>query len=187
MRTLSIVATCFLWATTLAAAEGEPSIRNLTATAVSGQVSVRFQLTNLFRNEQMIQALQSGLPTNVSYVVEIFRDRPNWFDDGIARSRIEIISTYNSLTREYLVNYRRDRKLVRSEIISDVHALERAMTTIDEQNLFAIGNRRPYKLKVRARADLMRGTLLYVIPWQFSTGWREARVRSAPAAAGPTR
>ena len=57
----------------------------------------------------MVEALQSGLPTSFTYVVEIFRDRPNWFDDGIARARIEVICTFNSVTREYLLNYRRDR------------------------------------------------------------------------------
>ena len=80
---------------------------------------------------------------------------------------------------EYLLNYRRDRKLVSSKTFSDLQSLEAAMTQIDEPDLFEIGNRRHYKLKVRVRADLMRGWLLYVVPWEVSTRWRESRVRSA--------
>lgn len=158
----------------------QPRIQNLAATAAEGRVSVRFDLTDAFKNEKTVQALQSGLPTSFTYVIEIYRDRPNWFDEGIARSRIEVIATFNAVTREYLLNYRRDRKLVRSETLTDLATLEKRMTEIDEANLFEIGNRRPYKLKVRAKADFERAFLLYVVPWQISTHWRSVRVSSPP-------
>ena len=117
--------------------------------------------------------------TSFTYVIEIFRDRPNWFDQGVGRARVEVICTFNSLTREYLLNYRRDKKLVRSETFTDLAALVQRMTVIDEADLFDIGKRKPYKLKVRAKADLMRGWLMYVIPWEVSTRWRETRVKEA--------
>ena len=53
------------------------------------------------------------------------------------------------------------------------------MTNIDEPDLFDIGDRRSYKLKVRVKADLMRGWLLYFIPWEISTRWRTVRVAAA--------
>ena len=169
----------FVWLATapLRAAPPNPTIENLTATAAAGKVSVRFNLAGAFDNPEMIEALRSGLPTSFTYSIEIFRDRPNWFDDSIARARVEVICTYNSLTREYLLNYRRDRRLVRSETFSELAALERQMTTIEEKDIFDIGTRKPWKLKVRVKADLMRGWLMYVIPWEVSTRWREVRVR----------
>ena len=151
-------------------------IENLSALAMSGHVSVHFALANGFAQPEMIQALQSGIPTGFTYVIEIYRDRPNWFDEGISRARVEVIATFNSVTREYLLNYRRNRRLVRSETFSDLASLQRRMTTIDEADLFDIGRRRPYKLRVRARADLMRGWVLWVIPWEVTTHWRSARV-----------
>ncbi len=159
-----------------------PAIEQLSATASGGKVSVRLSLTGAFRNGEMVEALRSGLPTTFAYTIEIFRDRPNWFDDGIRRARIEAICTYNSLTREYLLNTRRDRHLVRSATFTDLAGLERAMTTIDEIDLFEIGGRKPYKLKVRARATLMRGWFLWVIPSEVGTRWREVRVRSGEPA-----
>ncbi len=161
------------------AAAADPKIDKLSAIAADGKVSVRFSLAEAFRNGEMVEALQSGLPTSFTYLIEIFRDRPNWLDEGVARSRVEVICTFNSVTREYLLNYRRDRKLVSSKTFSDLESLEAAMTQIDEPDLFEIGARRHYKLKVRVRADLMRGWLLYVVPWEVSTRWRESRVRSA--------
>jgi hypothetical protein len=163
-----------------AAHAADPAIESLSAKSVNRQVSVRFTMAHAFDREQTIQGLQSGVPTTLTYVVEIFRDRPHWFDEGIARARIEVIATFNSLTREYLLNYRRDHKLVRSETFNDLPSLQRAMTTIEEPNLFDIGKRPPYKLKVRVKADLMRGWLLYFIPWEFSTRWNTVRVVSPP-------
>jgi hypothetical protein len=170
-----------LFAATLVAAEPpKPEIQNLAASAAAGKVSVRFTLDGAFKNGEMIEALESGLPTSFTFVIEIFRDRPNWFDDSISLARVEVITTYNSLTREYLLNYRRDRHLVRSETFTDLALLERAMTNIEELDLFDIGKRKSYKLKVRVKADLMRSWLMYVIPWEVSTGWRETRVRTSP-------
>jgi hypothetical protein len=163
-------------ASAAAAKAADPKIDQLTATAAGGQVSVHFTLANAFLNDQVVETMQSGLPTSFTYILEIYRDRPNWFDEGIARSHIEVICTFNSVTREYLLNYRRDRRLVRSETFSDLDTLKKRMTTIDEPNLFNIGQRRPYKVKVRVKADLMRAWLLYVVPWQFSTRWKEVRV-----------
>jgi hypothetical protein len=178
VRSFVLASILYCLASAALAAEGEPRIERLAANAANGQVSVHFSLSNAFRGETL-ESLQSGVPTTLTYVVEIFRDRPHWFDEGIARARIEVIATFNSVTREYLLNYRRDRRLVRSEVFSDLAALQHRMTTIDEPSLFDIGHRRPYKLKIRAKADLMRGWLLYVIPWDVSTRWREARVTGA--------
>ena len=165
---LSLVAT--------AALAADPKIEGLTATAAAGKISVHFALVGVFDRPQTVQGLQSGVPTSFTYIVEVYRDRPNWFDEGIDRSRIEVIATFNSVTREYLLNYRRDRKLVRSETVSDLSALQQRMTVIDEPGLFDIGTRPPYKLKVRAKADLMRDWLLYFIPREMSTRWRSVRV-----------
>ena len=174
MRRISFAVLTFLAATSLSA---DSRIENLSATANGGKVSVHFQLVDAFRSGDVVQALQSGLPTSFTYETEIFRDRPNWFDETLGRARIEVICTLNSVTREYLLNYRRDRKLVRSETFSDLAALQNAMTTIDERDLFDIGQRRPYKIKVRVRADLMRSWRFYVIPWEVTTRWRETRVQ----------
>lgn len=163
----------------LVAEPPHPTIETLRATAASGKVSVRFALAGAFEQQELLDALRSGLPVSFTYSIEIFRDRPNWFDDSLAKARVEVICTYNSVTREYLLNTRRDRRLLRSETFTDPAALERQMTTVDERELFDVGSRKPYKLKVRARADLMRGWLMGVIPWEVSTPWRESRVKVA--------
>ena len=177
MRSLAISILSIALAVGVSAAD--PRIDNLTATSANGKVSAHFTLLNAFDRSEIVQGLQSGVPTSFAYVIEVYRDRPNWFDEGIDRSRIEVIATFNSVTREYLMNYRRDRKLVRSETFTDLDALEKRMTTLDEPDLFDVGDRRPYKLRLRAKADLMRGWALYFIPWTYSTRWSDVRIAEA--------
>ena len=68
-------------------------------------------------------------------------------------------------------------KIQQAETFNDLAALQQRMTAIDEADLFDIDDRRPYKLRLRAKADLMRGWLLYFIPWDVSTRWRDVRVK----------
>lgn len=179
MRRLLVSALSLLIAGSAFAAD--PSIQKLSATVANEKVSVSFRLEHAFDGGVVAEALQSGAATSFTYRVELFRDRPNWFDDSLAESRIDVICTFNSLTREYLLNYRRDHKLVRTETFTDLQALERRMTTIDERDLFDIGHRRFYKLKVRVKAGLMRDWVMYVIPWNLETSWRETRVKPPEA------
>ncbi|MGZ4807752.1 MAG: DUF4390 domain-containing protein [Thermoanaerobaculia bacterium] len=177
MRSLALCAVLF-GLSAVAFASPDPHIEDLAAATNGSLVSVHFTLADAFENDETVAALESGLPTSFTYVIEMFRDRPNWFDEGIGRSRVEVIATFNSVTREYLLNYRRDRRLVRSETFNDFGTLRKRMTVIEEKDLFDIGGRRPYKIKVRVKADLRRGWLLYLIPWESSTRWREVRLRS---------
>lgn len=152
------------------------SIRDLKANWDAGTVSVAFNLERAFDEGQIRQALQSGLPTGFTYHVELIRKRPNWFDDTLDDTTIEVIATLNSVTREYLLNYRIGGKLVRSETISDAEDLKRRMTSVAQDDLFDRVRASPSKLRVRVRADLLRGYLLGVIPYDVSTDWKETRV-----------
>jgi hypothetical protein len=155
----------------------DPHITALEAVAGTRAVSVRFQLENALVRDEVLQGLRSGLPTGFTYEIELVRSRPNWFDETVARSEIEVIATFNSVTQEYLLNYRRDRRLVRSENVANLAALQQKMTQIREDDLLPIDGFRPRKLIVRARADILRGYLFYVVPWDLSTDWKEVRVQ----------
>lgn len=162
----------------------EPRVRDLDAVERNGTISVSFRLDEAFETPELRTTIESGLPTVLRYEVMLVRKRPNWFDDTVATTSIEVVATYNSVTREYLLNYRRDRRLVRSEVLSSLDELKRRMTTVTEPDLFGTGGRKPWKLRVLVRAELMRRYVWYLIPWDVATPWTETRVRSAGARRG---
>jgi len=158
-----------------------PEVSRLQATAVQDVIAVRLELKNAFELAEISRSLESGLPTGFSFQFELIRKRPNWFDDTLATSSIEVIATYNSVTREYLLNYRRDGKLVRSETVTDLAQLREKMTQIDEPALFQRNKRPSSKLAVRARADISRKVVFYIVPSVVSTEWRQTRVKASAA------
>jgi len=157
----------------------EPKIEALAAVETGQRISVSFRLTGAFDLGELNKALESGLPTGFTYHLELFRKRHNWFDSTRAKATLEVVCTYDSRTKEYLLNYRRDGRLVRSETFSDLERLRRRMVTINEAELFETSGVPVEKLRVRVRADVMQGYLLYVIPWDISTGWSNTRIVKA--------
>lgn len=160
-------------------ANDEARIAGLKGVAVGSHVTVSFRLENGFSQPEVLDALRSGVSTGFTYHFELVRKRPNWFDQRISTATVEVIATYNSITQEYLLNYRRNRKLIRTEVFTRFDALERAMTEVTESNLLPLEGRRHEKVRVRVRADLMQGYLLHIVPWNISTGWEQARVGAA--------
>lgn len=159
----------------------EPAIGELSATVREGSVTVALRLEHAFDREEVIQALRSGLPTVFVFEIDLIRRRRNWFDSTVASSRIEVVATYNSLTREYLLNYRRDRKLVSSETVRGFEQLREQMTEIREERLFPLEGRNPGKMRIRARGLLDREYLFYVVPRPVATEWKVTRLRNQPS------
>ncbi|HXI12752.1 MAG TPA: DUF4390 domain-containing protein [Thermoanaerobaculia bacterium] len=179
-RPALVLSLFFFFATS---ARSEPRIKELSAREDRGAVTVTFRLADAF-SASAIKNLQNGLPAGITYHIEFFLKRSNWFDAALSRSRIEVICSFNSVTREYLLNYRRDRRLVRSAVITDLAQLERALTVIEEKELFATGGARLSRLRVRVRADIGSGFFLSLLPTRISTSWRETRVRRAAVTVG---
>lgn len=173
MRTLLLLLS--LAAPALFAAE--PEIHALNASSSRGRISVSFELTGAFDRRSLLQGLQSGVPSTLIYEIELIRKRHNWFDDRLAKAQIEVIATFNGVTREYLVNYRRNHRLVRSGTVQTLSELAAAMTLIAEPELFLV-TRDPSKLRIRVRAHIAKRFILYVVPNSVRTSWRQTRVRS---------
>jgi hypothetical protein len=171
----------FLFVSASTARAAEPAITNLAGISRNGRISISFALRNGFDSPEIIRNIRSGAQTGFTYRVELYRNRPNWFDQRVGRARIDVVCTFDSTTREYVVSYRRNRKLVRSQSFSDFEMVKEKMSSIVEQDLFH-RDYKPYKLSVRVRAELIRDYLFYVVPWDVTTDWKEARVRNSEEA-----
>lgn len=157
-------------------AADELAIRDLSATTVDGRISVHFELQGAMDREDILKNLQSGLPTIFEYEIDLVRYHKNWLDRVLVHTEVEVVATFNSVTREYLVNYRRDGKLVRSDTLRDLSELRTKMTVIDEPRLFDPDDHPIKRLKVRARADIGHDVTWFIIPRTIGTGWSACRI-----------
>jgi hypothetical protein len=152
-------------------------LRDVQPTVADGQVQVSFQLAGAFESG-VLERIESGLPTSFVYEIELLRDRRRWWDDGVKSATLEVVAMYNAVSQEYLVNFKRDGKLVESRLARSRPELEAAMTRFERVPLFALADLKAgagarYVLKVRA--ELGSKTWLGFIPVHVSTDWAVSR------------
>jgi hypothetical protein len=161
--------------------EPEPRIENLHVTRQNGRILVSFQLLDAL-DEEMLERVQSGLPTELAFTLRLEHPRVWWFDRVFDRATLQVVAMYNAVTREYLVNYKLDGRLIESRVVTDLDRLQRAMTLIHSLPAFELADGGsagaglqeeplPSRLQLTVRAQLGSKPFLFLFPNQIDTGW----------------
>ncbi|MBZ0112687.1 MAG: DUF4390 domain-containing protein [Thermoanaerobaculia bacterium] len=151
---------------------GSLSVPRVNVIDNTAQVSVTFE--GAFSPE-LVERIESGLPTGFTYDFELMRDRKHWWDAHLETSTLEVAAMYNAVSREYLVNFKLDGKLIESRLSRSLAELESSMTRVERLPLFALDDVPPHtRLLVRARVRLGSRTLFSLIPTRVETDWQES-------------
>jgi hypothetical protein len=119
------------------------------------------------------EKIESGLPTGFTYDIEVQRLRRRWFDKRVGVTRLQVVAMYNALTREYLVNFKRDGELYASRVVTSADDLERALTVFDRLPSIEIDDDQTGRFVLRVRAELRSRTRLGLIPDRVHTAWAQ--------------
>jgi hypothetical protein len=180
MRLLVLVAVLVPLLTGAAAAQ--PHLADLQVSLDGRDVRVSFTLAEAF-DSGLEERIQAGLPTGFVYRFRLYRDHQRWFDADLGAATLEVVTMYNAVTDEYLVNTKRDGELIGSRLIQDPGQLAQAMTHFEGISLFSLAPEVPsdWRLLIRARAQLdERGRFLFM-PTSVETPWARSRKFRAPA------
>jgi hypothetical protein len=165
-----------LWLALAAAADGDkPALDGLQVSSDGQQIAVSLRLENAL-DESMLERLESGLPTELTYRFRLYKDRKAWWNGSLDRASYQIIAMYNAVSREYLVNFKLDGKLTETRVVRDLEELERAMTVLEQVKVFVPGTfPEQAQLVMRARVELGAGTWLFIFPSTRTTDWVRSR------------
>jgi hypothetical protein len=143
--------------------------------SVDGNLAhVDFQLRDAF-DAELVERLESGLPTGFTYHLELLRDR-QWFDRSLENGKLQVVAMYDAATRGYLVNYKLNGKLVESRMVRELADVERALTDVEELPAFHLDPYpRAWRLLVRVRAVVGSRRVLFLIPARAITDWTPSR------------
>jgi Domain of unknown function (DUF4390) len=142
---------------------------SVTPIARDGQVLVTFNLSDGFTAD-VRDAIQSGLPTTFSYVVELRQGTASWFDRTLSAVTIAATVRFDNLTRRYQMSRSFGGGVEAARSTDDQDAVRRWMTHFDRvpvsttATLEANGE---YYVRVRARTR-RRGTWFFW-PWDHLT------------------
>ena len=137
---------------------------SVTPIARDDQVLVSFDLTDAF-SADLRDAIQSGLPTTISYDVEL-RRASALFDRTVASVSIAASVRFDNLTRRYQMSRAVDGRVEDAPPTEDQEAVRRWLTHFDKMPLTKTSLLEPngeYYVRVRARTR-PRNTW-FVLPW----------------------
>jgi hypothetical protein len=164
---------------------GAAAIEDLVPVVRSEGIFVGFRVVDAF-NEDIERAIETGLPVEFQYNVELRRPRGLWLDGTVARRVISTSVTYDNLTKRYKLSREIDGKIDASEVVADPETMRRFMTTVGSLRLFDLSDLEPNdSYSVRVKGVMRERNLLHLIPWDVGTGWKEARFAYVPPSPGP--
>ena len=153
----------------------EPHLSDLRVAVVGTSVEVSFELLEAY-SEATFERIRTGLPTGFEYQFQLDRDRKRWFDASLATSDLQVVAMYNAVTEEYLINYKLDGELIRSQVVREAEALEIALTRFEGIPIFSLATvSTDDRMLVRARAELGSKRGFLFLPTKITTGWERSR------------
>jgi hypothetical protein len=144
-----------------------------------GLVLLRFRVDGAFTPE-MVEAIQSGLPTTFKFQIRLFRDLDKGPDERVYASQLERTVVYDTLRQQYDVSTGADHWTAKS--LDDA---ERLMTRLDDVAVALVAgldpNARYYAI---VKAELSEVQLPFVLSflrsfvqiWDFETPWARIEI-----------
>jgi hypothetical protein len=125
----------------------------VAALVKDGMVEVSFRLEDGFTRE-MSEAIRSGLPTTITYEVELRRHVFAWFDRTIDSATVTASVQFDNLTRQHQLTRKVDGRGEPPQLTEEESAVREWLTSCKPLPLFATERLEPnveYYVRVRAR------------------------------------
>lgn len=167
-------------ALSVALSAGGAEIKDLVAIVRAEGIVVSFRVEDAF-DEELAHAIETGLEVTFRYNVELKRVRGLWLDKKLLARQIRTTVAYDNLTKRYSLTREIDGEIDATDVVADVSAMRRFMTTIESLLLFdtalMVPNEEYY---LRVNGIMKDRNLLLLIPWDSGADWREAHFTYLP-------
>ena len=153
----------------------EASIEGLTV-ALNGQMEVSFSVINCC-TEKMEEAIQSGVPTTLTFRVKVYRVRSFWPDKKMASLRFKHSIKYDNITKEYQFHFEESNHRLS---VKDFKKAKEIMAKVNGAKLLPtnrLEKGRKYYLDVKAEIDPVRlpfglqYIFFFLSFWDVETDW----------------
>jgi hypothetical protein len=158
-------------AATAPALRAAESMRIVPLTS-NNKVVVTIELSDAY-NDELRQAIASGLRTTFTYDIELRMVVPTWVDRTIATATVTASDQYDNLTRRHSLQRLVDGRVQDSQVTEDDTLAEQWLTTLMRVPLVdtsKLDPNRDYYVRITARARPRGGSLI---------GWANAVVGQA--------
>lgn len=155
----------------------EARITDFLITSASGNVLIYFRVKNCF-TMKMEEAIQAGIPTTFTFVVELYQERDKNFDKLESSFEVKHTIKYDNIKKIFYVTYTEKGKKT-----EQFTYMFQAKTAMSDLNGFAViplkrlVRDKRYYVRVKAKLDKVRLPLhleyvfFFLSLWDFETDW----------------
>ncbi|MBI5183133.1 MAG: DUF4390 domain-containing protein [Nitrospinae bacterium] len=160
---------------------GKISIDNISITNMSKEIRISATLHNGF-TENIVEAIESGVPVTFTYYLELCRKVPMWFDNKVSMRTIKRSLQYDTLKKEYEFTYLDDKESS-PKIIKGFDEIKELITRLDDVSLGSSKMLNPnnkYYVRIRANMKSKRPwfpfnyILFFFSFFDFDTSWEKS-------------
>lgn len=123
---------------------------------------VTFELSDAY-NDEVRQAISSGLRTTFTYDIELRMVVPTWVDRTIATAAVSVSDQYDNLTRRHSLSRAVDGRVQEAIVTEDDAVVRQWLTTLTRLPLVdtsKLDPSRDYYVRISARARPRGGSLI---------------------------
>jgi hypothetical protein len=153
----------------------QAKVKDVLITKDAGRVLVYAMVTDCFTQE-MEAAIRAGVPTMFAFLIDLFEERSNWFDQRISHIIVHHTLKYDNVKNIFYV-YSDDRQ---SAGFPDLESAKRAMAELNGVPIIPVKSLqkgRTYYIRIKAKLDKVRlpmhmeYVLFFASLWDFDTEW----------------
>jgi hypothetical protein len=174
----------FLWLITEMPALAENArLKDIVVTNTKEDLLVYLSVSDCF-TDQMINAIQNGIPTTFKFFIRLIEKRDYAFDRKIADLQISHTVSYDSLKKEYFVS--RTERAGQIVSLKDFEEVKQMMSQIVGLKVTTLSNlKRNARYKIEMMAQLekielpfhLHYILFFLSLWDFETDWYTVEFR----------
>jgi hypothetical protein len=155
----------------------QAQISDIIVTNNQGHLLVYFVTKGCFTPE-MNKAIQNGIPTTFTFLIEIYKPRSLWPDKQLASQKVHHTIKYDSLRQEYAVTL--SERANQTLMVKELGKAQEMMADISNFQLIplsALEKNTQYQLRIKAQLNKVRLPLylhylfFFVSLWDFETDW----------------
>lgn len=161
------------------------SISNVSAVKSLQGILLAFNVKGAFTKE-MEDAINSGIPTTFTFIVELHKERTLWFNEKVLDLKFRHVVQYDTLKSEYKITME-ERGQMQDRIVrlADFSQVKELMTKVEGILVpFSEIPKKDSKYVLRIKAELdtvnlffpLNYMLFFVSLWDFETDWYEEKI-----------
>lgn len=159
----------------------EARITDIVVTSTADYVTVYARVTNCF-TKRMDSAILAGVPTTFTFLIDLYQERPRWFDEKISSVIVKQTIKYDNLKKIFYVSSMEGQ---RESAFQDFDGAKKAMAEVNGISVASFRDLQKDKLyyvMTKVKLDEIRlpmrmeYILFFVSLWDFETDWYRQRV-----------